>query len=177
MLETLEETLAINRLWVSSQGWASNQRRATFNRRNIRRLRAQAPNSKVFFKMGASHMVRGLTHTQVLDVGNEISEAAEAMNAKSYHVMVLPGAGSQVAQFDPSAWTYRPSDAETYADQGMTPLMSAAYADAFTLIDLQAIRPLVFGARHKSLDPDLVRCIHGFDALLVMSGSTASSNL
>jgi len=177
MLETLEETLAINRLWVSSQGWASNQRRATFNRSNIRRLRAQAPNSRVLFKMGASHMVRGLTHTQVLDVGNEISEAAEAMNAKSYHVMVLPGAGSHVAQFDPSAWTYRPSDAETYADQGMTPLMSAAYPDAFTLIDLHAIRPLVFGARHKTLDADLVRCVHGFDALLVMSGSTASSNL
>jgi hypothetical protein len=82
-----------------------------------------------------------------------------------------------VAQFDPSAWTYRPSDAETYADQGMTPLMSAAYPDAFTLIDLHAVRPLVFGERHKALDPDLVRCVHGFDALLVMSGSTASSNL
>lgn len=177
MLETLEETLAINRLWVSREGWASNQRRATFNRHNIRRLRAQAPNSRVLFKMGASHMVRGLSHTQVLDIGNEISEAAEAMNSKSYHVMVLPGAGSHVAQFDPSAWTYRPSDAETYADQGMTPLMSAAYTDAFTLIDLHTIRPLVFGARHKTLDPDLVRCVHGFDALLVMSGSTASSNL
>ena len=177
MLETLEETLAINKLWVSNQGWASNQRRAEFNRRNIRRFRAHAPNSKVLFKMGASHMVRGLTHTQVFDVGNEMSEAAEAMGARSFHMMVLPGARSHVAQFDPSAFTYRPSDAETYADQGMTSLMSAAYPDAFTLIDLRAIRPLVFGARHKALDPDLVRCVHGFDALLVMSGSTASSNL
>ncbi len=99
------------------------------------------------------------------------------MGAKSFHVMVLPGAGGHVAQFDPSAWTYRATDAETYADQGMTPLMSAAYPDAFTLIDLRAIRPLVFGPRHKSLDADLVRCVHGFDALLVMSGSTASANL
>jgi hypothetical protein len=177
ILETLEETLAINKLWVSNQGWASNQRRAEFNRRNIRRFRAQAPNSRVLFKMGASHMVRGLSHTQVFDIGNEISEAAEAMGARSFHVMVLPGAGSRVAQFDPSAWTYRAGDAETYADQGMTPLMSAAYPDAFTLIDLRAIRPLVFGARHKPLDPDLVRSVHGFDALLVMSGSSASSNL
>ena len=177
ILETLEETLTINKLWVSNQGWASNQRRAEFNRRNIRRFRAQAPNSKVLFKMGASHMVRGLTHTQVFDVGNEISETAEAMGAKSFHMMVLPGANSHVAQFDPSAFTYRPGDAETYADQGMTPLMSAAYSDAFTLIDLRPIRPLVFGARHKALDPDLVRCVHGFDVLLVMSGSTASSSL
>jgi hypothetical protein len=177
MLDTLEETLAINQLWVAGKGWESNQRRAAFNRRNIRRFRDDAPNRKVFFKMGASHMVRGLSHTQVLDIGNEISEAGDAMGAKSYHVMVLPGVGGKVARFDPSAWTYRQSDAETYADEGMTPLMNAAYSDAFTLINLHPIRPLVFGAHHKTLDPDLVRCIHGFDALLVMSGSTASSNL
>src|SRR5262249_46245395 len=104
-------------------------------------------------------------------------ERASAMNAKSFHMMVLPGAGVSVAQFDPSAWTYRPSQAETYVDQGMTPLLAAAYTDAFTLIDLRPLRPLVFGARHKALDPDLVRTIHGFDALLVMSGSTPSHNL
>jgi hypothetical protein len=31
--------------------------------------------------------------------------------------------------------------------------------------------------RHKALNADLVRTIHGFDALLVLSGSTASANL
>jgi len=30
---------------------------------------------------------------------------------------------------------------------------------------------------HKALDADLVRTIHGFDALLVLTGSTASANL
>jgi hypothetical protein len=59
----------------------------------------------------------------------------------------------------------------------MAPLVGAAHADAFTLIDLRPVRPLVFGARHKTLDADLVRTVHGFDALLVMSGSTPSSNL
>jgi hypothetical protein len=39
------------------------------------------------------------------------------------------------------------------------------------------LRPLVFGHRHKALDADLVRTIHGFDALLVLTGSTASANL
>jgi hypothetical protein len=38
-------------------------------------------------------------------------------------------------------------------------------------------RPLVFGARHKALDADLVRVIHGFDSLLVLSGSNPSQNL
>jgi hypothetical protein len=49
--------------------------------------------------------------------------------------------------------------------------------DSFTLIDLRPIRPLVFGARHKALDADLVRVIHGFDSLLVLSGSNPSQNL
>jgi hypothetical protein len=35
----------------------------------------------------------------------------------------------------------------------------------------------VFGPRHKALDADLVRTVHGFDALLVLTGSTASANL
>ncbi len=177
MIETIGETLEINRLWTSNQGWASNQRRADFNRRNLRRYWRDAPDAKVLYKFGASHMVRGLSHTQVLDIGTHVSERAEQRGAKSFHMLVLPGAGSQVAQFDPSAWTYRPSAAGTYVDQGMTPLLSAAYPDAFTLVDLRPIRPLVFGARHKALDADLVRTIHGFDALLVMTGSTASQNL
>jgi hypothetical protein len=62
---------------------------------------------------------------------------------------VLPGAGSQHAQFDPSAWTYRPANAGTYTDEGMGPLMAAAHPDPFTLIDLRPLRPLVFGQRHK----------------------------
>lgn len=178
MLETLEETLEINRLWTTSQGWASNQRRAAFNRANFRRYwDAEERKPKVLFKFGASHMVRGLTHTQVLDVGTQASELAEARGEKSFHVMVMPGAGRQVAQMDPSAWRYRPADAGTYEDQGMTPLLSAAHPDGFTLIDLRPLRPLVFGRRHKALDADLVRTIHGFDALLVMSGSTPSENL
>lgn len=179
MLATLEETLTINQLWTAREGWRSNQRRAEFNRANFRRYwnREGGRNPKVMFKFGASHMLRGLTHTQVLDVGTQVSELAEELGSRSFHVMVMPGAGAQVAQLDPSAWTYRPSDAGTYEDEGMGPLLGAAYSDAFTLIDLRPVRPLAFGRGHKALNADLVRVIHGFDALLVMSGSTPSSNL
>ena len=47
------------------------------------------------------------------------SERAELCGEKSFHIFVLPGAGSQHAQFDPSAWTYRPANAGTYTDEGM----------------------------------------------------------
>jgi hypothetical protein len=42
--------------------------------------------------------------------------------------------------------------------------------------EAQIIAP-VFGQRHKALEADLVRTFHGFDALLVLTGSTASANL
>jgi hypothetical protein len=94
--------------------------------------------------------------------------------------LVLPGAGSQHAQFDPSVWTFRPANAGTYTVAGMEPLMAAAHADVFTLIDRSAsvtAARVRFGQRHKALEVDLVRTIHGFDALLVLTGSTASANL
>jgi hypothetical protein len=48
-----------------------------------------------------------------------VSERAELRGEKSFHIFVLPGAGSQHAQFDPSAWTYRQANAGTYTDEGM----------------------------------------------------------
>lgn len=179
ILETLERTFAINQLWIQRQGWQSNQSRAQFNRSNLRRYWAAkgGRNPKVMFKFGASHMVRGLSHTQVLDIGTQVSERAELMGTRSFHVAVFPGAGSRLAQFNPATWTYAAGEAGTYAEEGMTPLMAAAYPDGYTLIDLRPIRALAFGSRHKALDADLVRTIHGFDALLVLTGATASANL
>ena len=180
MLDVLEETLEINKLWVTGANWRSNERRAQFNRENLRRFwnaeRAAGHAPRVMFKFGASHMVRGLSYAQVHDLGTQIAELAEANDVRSFHLMVLQGHGAPLAQFDPSAWTYRQSTNSSY-DMNLDPLTNAAYPDAFTLIDLKPLRPLVFGNAHKALDPDLVRTIHGFDALLVMSGSTASENL
>lgn len=180
ILETLEETFAINQLWVQGQGWRSNERRAQFNRRNLRRYwaeeKAHGHAPRVMFKFGSSHMVRGVSYTQSHDIGTQIAEIAEAEGGKSFHLMVLPGAGAQHAAMDPTSFTYRPT-ADTYYDIGLEPLLAAVHPDAMTLIDLRPLRPLVFGARHKALDADLVRTIHGFDALLVMTGSTPSANL
>src|SRR5438132_6123176 len=64
------------------------------------------------------------------------SVAARRSNLRSvigFLIFVLPGAGSQHAQFDSSAWTYRPANAETYTDEGMGPLLAAAHPDDVTL--------------------------------------------
>jgi hypothetical protein len=177
MLETLEETLEINKLWVAGQGHASNVRRADFNKRNLRRYWRTAQDQKVFYKFGASHMVRGLSHTWSFDIGTMAAELAHLAGGKSFHMLVLPGATSPHAQFDPSAWTYRPATDGTYTTGPLALLIQAAFTDAMTLIDLRPLRSSATGQRSAQLPDELVRTVHGFDAALVMTGSTASSNL
>ncbi|MBA4000514.1 hypothetical protein [Brevundimonas sp.] len=180
ILDTLEETLEINRLWVAQRGYESNARRARFNRANLIRYwqaeRAEGRAPRVMFKFGAGHMVRGLSPTAVFDIGTLAPEIAATVGGESYHLLVLPGAGSQVANFDPTVWSYRPGPGGAYGE-GLEPILDQALPDAWTLIDLRPLRPLIPGHRLTAAGTELSRLVHGFDAVLVMSGSTPSTNL
>ncbi len=50
-------------------------------------------------------------------------------------------------------------------------------ASGFTLIDLRPLRPLLSAARTKTADPELMRIVYGFDAVLVLTGSHPSRML
>jgi hypothetical protein len=180
ILDTLEQTFAINRLWVEGQGFASNERRSAFLRRNFitewNALQAAGRTPKVFAKLGASHLVRGRNYSEVYDLGTLMPEAAALAGGRAFHLLVLPGAGAQTAVFNPSAWSYDPAPPKDGYLQGLEPILGAADPGAFTLIDLRALRPLL-GRWREGTHPELMRVVHGFDALLVLSGSTPSSNL
>lgn len=178
ILETLEKTLEINRLWGAGSGWASNQRRAALLRANfLRHWNASGDRGgkpRVMAKLGASHLVRGLNMTQTFDLGTLLPELAAQIGEHSVSMMVLPGKDSLSAVLDPSAWRYEPKPPKDEYAKGIEPLIAAAFADEFTLIDLRPLRGAL--ARHRrSADPELVRVVYGFDLLLVMSGSTPSS--
>ena len=181
MLDTLEQTFAINAAWTAGKGYESNRLRAENMKANLlRHWRAEqrpgrAP--KALFKMGAYHMMRGRSGTNVYDVGNLLPELAALEGGKSFSMLVTAGRGSQTAIFDPSAWTYRAGPQDGLKELGLEPLAEAAFPDAFTLIDLRPLRPLVSPSRLKLVSPELAGAIHGFDTLLVMSGSTPSTNL
>jgi len=91
--------------------------------------------------------------------------------------LVLPGVGSNAAVFNPMEWRYEAQPAKDSYGKGLESILSAAYPDAFTLIDLRPLRPLVGTWREGTTTYDLMRTVHGFDAVLVLSGSTPSSNL
>jgi hypothetical protein len=177
ILDTLEETLEVNRLWVEGKAWRSNERRAALLRNNFLRYWRQAEQAgqapRVMLKLGGSHLVRGINMTDTFDLGTMLPELAALEGRHSFNVLVLPGVESQIARFNPVDWSYQPAPAKDGYAEGLEPIVSAAHADAFTLIDLRPLRPII-GMRPVS--DDLRRTVLGFDALLVMSGSTPSRN-
>ncbi|MFN2441822.1 MAG: hypothetical protein ABR517_03970 [Thermoanaerobaculia bacterium] len=80
-----------------------------------------------------------------------------------------------IAVFNPSAWSYQPAPAKDGYARHLGPILAAADPERFTLIDLRPLRSLL--ARSAAVHPELRRTVFGFDALLVFSGSTASSNV
>jgi len=180
ILDTLEETLEINRLWVQGKGWESNQRRARLLRWNFlqhwrsAKQRGEAP--KVLAKLGASHLVRGRNMTETFDLGTLLPELAAMEDSRVFSVMVVPGKDSLAAVLNPSTWTYGAAVPKDGYTGDIAPLVDAAYKDSFTLIDLQPLRPRAYSLRTEA-NAGLLRIIYGYDMLLVMSGSTASAEL
>lgn len=180
ILNTLEKTLAINKLWMDGNRWESNKARSDLQRENFLRYwlaeeqLGKAP--KVMAKYGSSHMVRGRSQTAVFDLGTLLPEIAALEGSHTVSVMVVPGAGSQVAGLNPTNWTFEPRDAYGGYLEGTEPLMKVVYEDAFTLFDLAALRPIA-GMKRGDMNDELFRIIHGFDMLLVMTGSTPAGEL
>lgn len=180
LLRVLEETLEINRLWVEGKGYESNLRRAEGMRaaflRHWHAEKAAGRRPKVFAKLGASHLTRGRNSTETYDVGTLANELAFIEGGHAFSVLVLPGRGAPVAVFDPVSFTYAPNVPKDDYAAGLAPIIDQADPHAFTLIDLRPLRP-VLGRWREGTHPELMRIVHGFDMLLVMSGSTPSVDL
>lgn len=180
MLHTLYETYAINQHWTSGDGWASNNRRAQLLRHNFFRYWQQhqfsANKPKVFFKLGSSHMMRGRNSTEVYDLGNLLPELAAAEGSQSFQLLVLPGKGSPTAVLNPSTMKYAANTPKDGYTRGLDLLMNLAADETFTLLDLRPLRSMT-KSKYEFITTEMMQIIHGYDALLVMSGSTASKNL
>ena len=180
ILDALEQTLAINQLWVSGNGYLSNVYRGELMRRNFLRhwqaLGSKADKPRVMAKYGASHVVRGLNMTRTFDIGALVPELAAIEGLDAVSMIVLPGRESLTAVLDPTRWRFVSAPAkDSYAD-GLEPLLEAALDDQFTLIDLRPLRRRAT-ARSTGAHENLLRIVTGFDYALIMSGSTASGEL
>jgi hypothetical protein len=177
VMDTLEQTLAINALFVSGKGYDSNLLRSKLMRRNfLRYWRGKPDQDRVFMKMGASHLTRGPSFlTDIFDVGSMVPELVAERGGESFSVMVLPGPGTQTASMDPSVFRYVPGNRDQYGE-GMDLFDAGIIPGKFTVFDTAPLRPIA-GSYSGEVPLPLWRVIHGFDAVLIMAGSHPSSNL
>lgn len=180
-LDVIGETLAINQLFFQGRNWESNDRRARLNRgqllRHLNEARGRGESPRVLFKFGASHMIRGRNVTEVFDLGNLAAEMAAAEGSQSFHLLVVGGTGTEHAIFNPMELKYVPAPVDLATEEGLQPIVAQALPEGFTLIDLRPLRPLLSAARTKAADPELMRIVHGFDAILVLTGSRPARQL
>lgn len=178
MLELLEETLAINRLFLTGRNYESNDRRGRFTKRQLGRAlaaaRAGGELPRAIFKFGASHMMRGQTFTNIFDVGGTLAELAALEGRPTFHLWVTGGPGSRRAQVDPTVFKYVPVPGDLDRTASLAPLRAEAPAGEWTLFDL---RPLRSRARELRLAPALSQVVFGFDVVLILGGSSPSTPL
>ena len=62
-----------------------------------------------------------------------LPEIAAVEGSKAFHLLVLPGAGSNAAVFNPMEWRYEPQPAKDSYGKGLEPILSAAHPDAFPI--------------------------------------------
>jgi len=181
LLETLEQTLVINQHQTARRYFQSNDARAQFNRANWARFwraeGAKAQPAKVMLKFGAGHMVRGRSPTEVYDLGSLVSETATLRDETSFHLLVIPADGGRQAVLNGETLRYDPHPVSTVEEMALQPLQAAALTGSSTLFDLRPLRRLMPGSVTQGADARLSRIIHGFDAMLLVAGSTASGNL
>lgn len=191
ILTQLEATAHINEAWVDGDRWTSNHRRVRLLRHNFLHHRAAAdPGAKVLVKMGGFHLTRGRTPNNTYDLGNLLSELARAEGGiggeaptraeggRSFHVLVLGGPGRRRGAIDTRTLGLRAVPTVlSVPDQPYRPLGQAALDDRWTLFDLRPLRPLADAGELGELHRRLEDLIFGYDAAVVLVGSTPAEML
>jgi hypothetical protein len=184
VLRTLEESLAIEAAERAGGMWPYSQRRTQWMRDNLAALLTeeqgrQAP-PKVLMKFGYNHMIRGANYVNVFDLGTMADEVAILSGDHAFHILVLPGPGSQQAVPGPNS-TFVAASTDEFdefktGDKRLTRVLASANATGHEVIDLRALRPLAMRGL-EGWNPDLVRTIYGYDAAVIWKGAHASSSL
>ena len=184
ILRTLEESLAIETAERTGGLWPYMQRRTQWTRENLAALlRAEQGStvpSKLLMKFGYNHMIRGANYFHSFDVGAMADEVAALTGDRAFHILVLPGPGSQQAVPGPG-WSFvsvatDDVDELRAGDQRLGRVLSNPDAAGHEVIDLRALRPLATRGL-EGWNPDLVRTIYGYDAVVIWKGAHASSSL
>jgi hypothetical protein len=180
ILGLMDETLAINQLFLAGRGYESNLRRSTLLKRQFLRMydstrTAEKQPPWVLLKFGAAHLLRGLNPSNQFDLGTLLPDLALAGHGVGLSLYVMGGAGSRHAQFDPRVLQSVEAPGEATESEWARPFLEAADSAQWTVFDLGALRPQLQG--WGNLSPDLKQVLYGVDLVVVLSGSGPQHDL
>lgn len=176
IIDLLERTAAINRLFLSGRGYESNLMRSAFLRENFAHALADAEREgrrpRVLFKFGGSHMMRGVNYTHSLDIGTAAAVYAEAKGERAYHVLILGGKGSRSTRMNIQKAQYESTGTAELEASNLAWLMPAVADGEWSVFDLRAVKLEYLRRRTQGLTPVQDRFLHAYDAIVVIGGST-----
>ena len=183
ILSELRLSWQIYQRFFTGKGYESNNLRGRLMKRNFMNYynRAREKNSlpKVLFKFGANHMIRGMNYTEVFDIGNFVSEMADANGSKSFNLLVHPVSGTQnrwVPFIPDESLKRKPVSPKSSGFGDMSPFLKVADPEAWTLVDLRPLRNSLHYGKMKNLPKGFTEMVFGFDAVLLMPNVKASTN-
>lgn len=183
IMRTLQASLGIEAAEQAGGIWPYMQRRAHWLRSNLAGLlgadQRPAASPKVLMRFGYIHAIRGANYFNIFDLGAMADEVAALTGDSAFHILVLPGPGSRQAVLGAGGFGAVASDEYDglrAGDQRLTRVLSRATAAGHEVIDLRPLRALAMRGL-ESWNADVVRTIHGFDAVVIWKGAHASSGL
>jgi hypothetical protein len=184
IMRTLEESLAIETAERTGGLWPYMQRRSQWKRSNLAALlnadRGRKASPRILMKFGYNHSIRGANYFNVFDLGAMADEVAALTGERAFHILVIPGPGSSQAVPGPNR-SFRSIasddvDEMRAGDQRLSRVLGNVNASGHEVIDLRAMRRLAVRGL-ESWNSDLIRTIHGYDAVVIWRGAHASSGL
>lgn len=114
---------------------------------------------KVLLKAGHYHTIRGRNWSNVLSLGNFLSEFAKSNDMESFHLALYNNNVSGDYGVLSKSEDYKP-------------LAAAASTDKWVVIDLRPIRNYAHAGKIADLNAEMRRIIFGFDAALLIGGGS-----
>jgi hypothetical protein len=175
ILDEIVASRDIYRAYQTGRGYDNNYDRSKLCKRHFLAYYERASKSgrskpKVMVKMGANHVARGVSPTNVLDIGNMLSEMGDINATGSFHLLVVVASGTQNAYVPFRDASSRKSKIEVSLGAEYAGL---ALDGGWTLVDLRPLRKNL-----KALSGDdaaIKRTMLSYDAVLVIPEGHAST--
>ncbi|WP_394748840.1 hypothetical protein [Spongiimicrobium salis] len=166
-----KEIYAYNNL--SKEYYKNNNVRGQLMKENFMRYYREAEKNtatpKVIFKLGANHAAKGLTRTNIYDIGNLANELAISRGNTSKHYMVV-GLSGKATTGNP----FTPDPVISFDNSKQLPKelqdMQATFTKKYIVLNVAALRPYAYGKRYSE---DLKKLIFGYDVLVLVNNAEA----